>query len=192
MTVEDKVVIEKYKLEPEEFNLATEEHKSLFFDIFAQNKTKFIPGGSALNSARAANFMLKCCGHDDKIVFCGSINNDGYGLNLEKELKDRKMQTLFYKDSGKETGTCVEIIYKKEKDKKERYLCANLGASVEYKKNHYDSIMHELKKAKIIYTTAFFIDNNSDVLRNIGKYAAENNIVFAFNLSDPVFIEFNT
>merc|ERR1712147_320668 len=52
--------------------------------------------------------------------------------------------------------------------------------------------MAELEKAKLIYTTAFFITSNNEALQKVGKYAADNNIPLAYNLSATFLIQFNT
>jgi len=49
-----------------------------------------------------------------------------------------------------------------------------------------------VKKAKLIYTTAFFITSNQAALLEVAKLAAESNKPLAFNLSAGFLIRFNT
>lgn len=148
---------------------------------------EFIPGGSALNSARATNYMLTHQGHAEKLTYFGSINNDEYGKILEDALQEKKINGMFYKESGVQTGTCGVVVHEKE-----RSLCANLSAACKYATSHLDANMAELQKAKIIYTTAFFITSNNEALQKVGKFAADNNVPLAYNLSATFLIQFNT
>mgnify|MGYP001310509564 CR=1 FL=1 len=51
--------------------------------------------------------------------------------------------------------------------------------------------MAELQAAKLIYTTSFFITSNNEALQKVGKYAADNNVPLAYNLSATFLIQFN-
>lgn len=70
-------------------------------------------------------------------------------------------------------------------------MCANLSAACKYATTHLDENWEELKKAKIIYTTAFFITSNNEALQKVGKFAADNNVPLAYNLSAMFLIQFN-
>ena len=94
---------------------------------------------------------------------------------------------MFYKDSGVQTGTCGVVVHEKE-----RSLCANLSAACKYSTQHLTANMAELEKAKLIYTTSFFITSNNEALQKVGKYAAEKDIPLAYNLSATFLIQFNT
>lgn len=52
--------------------------------------------------------------------------------------------------------------------------------------------MSVLEKAKVLYTSAFFITSNVEALNEVCKYAAEKNKPLGFNLSACFLIEFNT
>ena len=52
--------------------------------------------------------------------------------------------------------------------------------------------MGVIEKAKILYTSAFFITSNVEALMKYCKYAAEHNKPLGFNLSACFLIEFNT
>ena len=93
---------------------------------------------------------------------------------------------MFYKESGKQTGTCGVVVHEKE-----RSLCANLSAACAYSTDHLNANMAELQAAKLIYTTAFFITSNNDALQKVGQYAAANNVPLAYNLSAEFLIQFN-
>lgn len=147
---------------------------------------EFIPGGSALNSARATNYMLSHQGIEEKVTYFGSISDDEYGKILENALTEKKIKGMFYKDSGVQTGTCGVVVHEKE-----RSLCANLSAACKYATSHLEANMAELQNAKLIYTTSFFITSNNEALQKVGKYAADNNVPLAYNLSATFLIQYN-
>lgn len=72
----------------------------------------------------------------------------------------------------------------------ERSLCANLAAACKYSPDHLEANKAELEKAKIIYTTSFFITSSVDSLMRVAKYATENDVPLAFNLSAVFLLQF--
>lgn len=182
----DRKLIEKYELPVGGACLANEKQQELYPELLKMEGVELIPGGSCLNSARATNYMLNHQGLDEKCTYFGSINDDEYGKILEQALIDKKIKANFYKGSGLQTGTCGVVVHEKE-----RALCANLSAACGYATDHLDNNMDDIKNAKLIYTTAFFITSNNDALQKVGKYAAENNVCLAFNLSAEFLIQFN-
>jgi len=187
VNVPDKALFDKYELPPGGACLANDKQQALYPELLTMQGVEFIPGGSALNSARATNYMLAHQGHEEKVTYFGSINDDEYGQTLEKALTDAKIKGNFFKGSGVQTGTCGVVVHEKE-----RSLCANLSAACKYATSHLESNMADLQAAKIIYTTAFFITSNNEALQKVGKYAADNNVPLAYNLSATFLIQFNT
>ena len=57
----------------------------IYDEIWNMDGVVKVPGGSSLNTVRAANFMLKDS-QPGKCAFFGSIGNDEVGTVLEKEL----------------------------------------------------------------------------------------------------------
>jgi adenosine kinase len=49
-----------------------------------------------------------------------------------------------------------------------------------------------LERAKVLYTTSFFITSNFEALLNVANYAAESNKPFGLNLSAGFLIQYNT
>ena len=54
---------------------------------------------------------------------------------------------------------------------KDRTLCANLAAACKYSIDHLANNLKELDKAKIIYTTSFFITSSNESLQKVANYA---------------------
>jgi len=142
------------------------------------------PGGSALNSSRAAQHLLKG-GNQGSVAYIGCIGNDSMGEVLEKETVNSGVHANFFKDAETPTGTCAVVVVGGE-----RALCANIAAAAKYPTNHLDSNMAFLEKAKFIYSTSFFITSNFEALIKIGKYCAENNKPFGYNLSAVFLLQF--
>lgn len=128
-----------------------------------------IPGGSALNSARATNFMLSNQGIEGKVTYFGSVGKDERGESLTKNLTDVGMNANMHIQEDTPTGTCAVIVVEKD-----RTLCANLAAACKYQTSHLEANMAELNKAKIIYSTSFFITSNVEALMKVANYAHEN------------------
>lgn len=79
VNVPDTTLFEKYKLEPGSACLASDEQQALYPELLKMDGVEFIPGGSALNSARATNYMLNHQGIAEKVTYFGSITDDEYG-----------------------------------------------------------------------------------------------------------------
>ena len=58
VNVPDKSLFEKYKLEPGMACLANDQQQELYPELLKMDGVEFIPGVSAMNTARAANYML--------------------------------------------------------------------------------------------------------------------------------------
>jgi adenosine kinase len=91
---------------------------------------KSTPGGSSLNSARAANFILRK-ENAGNVAFIGCIGNDDAGNTLVEALKEVHMFGEFARTEETGTGQCAVLV-----NGKERTLCANIGASAKYPTQH--------------------------------------------------------
>ena len=60
-----------------------------------------------------------------------------------------------------------------------RSLCANLAAAEKYQQSHFESaeIQEHVSKAQYFYATGFFLTHSPQVIRAMGKHAADNNKV---------------
>eukprot|EP00351_Strombidinopsis_sp_SopsisLIS2011_P002025 CAMPEP_0116876400 /NCGR_PEP_ID=MMETSP0463-20121206/8345_1 /TAXON_ID=181622 /ORGANISM="Strombidinopsis sp, Strain SopsisLIS2011" /LENGTH=250 /DNA_ID=CAMNT_0004522973 /DNA_START=369 /DNA_END=1121 /DNA_ORIENTATION=+ len=107
------------------------------------------------------------------------------GEVLEKETASSGVHANFSKDDETPTGTCAVVVVGKE-----RSLCANIAAAAKYPTKHLEDSMAYLEKATFIYSTSFFITSNFEALIKIGKYCAENNKPFGYNLSAVFLLQF--
>jgi len=157
----------------------------IYDELWGMEGRSAIPGGSAMNSARAANYFLKHRGQEGKVTYFGAIGTDPKGEVLAKEIADAGIAGRFHQEADTPTGTCAVLV--KGQD---RSLCANLAAACKYSPDHLEQNKEALDKAKIIYTTSFFITSSVDSLMRVAKYATENDIPLGFNLSAVFLLQF--
>jgi adenosine kinase len=186
LEIEANDLLDKYDLQHGQACLAEEKHQPLFGEIWSNDKKVVVPGGSSLNTIRAANHMLKDA-QPSKCGFFGSIGNDEIGRTLSNELQRTNIHGFFSVDQETPTGSCAVIVHNKE-----RTLCANLAACVKYKIEHLAANLAVLEKASFLYTSAFFITSNYDALLNYARFAADHNKPLGYNLSACFLIQFNT
>ena len=147
--------------------LAEPKHAALFTELMAMPGMETIPGGSALNTIRCTNFMLKASGEERACLYFGSIGKDiDVGKRLADGVEEEKLNANFSIDESTHTGKCACVIHDRE-----RALCADLGAAMKYKTEHMRENISQAESAKILYTTGFFITSNFEALMLIAKYA---------------------
>lgn len=135
----DRQLLDKYKLELGMACLATPEQLPIYEEAFKAEGRQLIPGGSALNSARACQHSLKGLGSKGKVAYAGCIGKDEFGAALEKAIDDAGMHGRFAHDETKKTGTCAVVVVGKE-----RTLCADLAACTAYPMQHLTENMVSL------------------------------------------------
>ena len=151
----DKSILDKYELGLGMACLAEEKHMPLYGELWDHKDRMVIPGGSGLNSARSANFILKNQDHSNKVVYFGSIADDTYGQILEKNVGEEGVEAKFHKCTEAPTGSCGVIVVDKE-----RTMVANLAAACKYDHEHLNKNLEYLKNSSLIYSTSFFITSN--------------------------------
>ena len=185
--LENDELLKKYELTHGLASLASEKQLSLYDEVWSVSKKMTTPGGSSLNSVRAANYMLTAAGHTRRTAFMGSIGNDEFGKTLEVELSETGVSALLHKDEKEPTGTCAVLVLENE-----RTLVANLAACLKYPTSHLDSHTVALEKTQLFYTSAFFITSNYEAMIKYAEFAATSNKPLGYNLSAPFLIQFNT
>jgi adenosine kinase len=186
LDIETTDLLIRYGLTHGQACLAEEKHQALFAELWTTPNKITIPGGSSLNSVRAANHMIKDVA-PGKCAFFGSIGNDEIGKTLSQELERTGVHGFFSVDAETPTGSCAVLIHEKE-----RTLCANLAACLKYKTEHLLANVAVLEKAAFLYTSAFFITSNYEALKTYASFAAEHDKPLGYNLSACFLIQFNT
>jgi len=69
-----------------------------------------IPGGSAMNSARAANAFMHHRGSQNKVTYFGAIGSDEKGKVLEDSITGAGIKGVFHKETETPTGTCAVLV----------------------------------------------------------------------------------
>lgn len=82
ISIEDShgALLKKYNLEAGQATLATPEQHPIYDEIFNTDGRMLVPGGSALNSARACGWsFMKHTPGKGKVAYIGCIGNDKRG-----------------------------------------------------------------------------------------------------------------
>ena len=175
--LENDDLIRKYDLEYGRACAATDKHMPLLDELWKMQDFSLCVGGSALNTIRCANFLIKAS-QPDKCVYFGSIGTDVAGEILQRDLVKEGMHGFFHKAPGYPTSTCASLVFNKE-----RTLCWYEGASGKYSTDHLISNFHVIDRTAVFYTTAYFLLTKEDALFEFIKRGHQNDKVLAFNLS---------
>lgn len=175
----DKSILEKYSLQVGQACLAEDKHMTLFEEAFQKEGRLLIPGGSGLNSSRAAQYHFSKETPGKGVVgYMGAIGKDERGDEMKKEVEKSGVKAFFQVEEDHNTGACAVVVTGKE-----RALCAHLGAAVKFHTDHLEGHWEHVDKASHIYATGFFITTNAKALKQIAEHCAEKDKPFGFNLS---------
>lgn len=157
----DGAILQKYALQAGHACLASDQHMPLFEEAFTKEGRQLIPGGSALNSARACgwSFMKETPGKG-VVGYMGSIGKDLRGEALRDDVKKSNVKAYFQVQEDGDTGACAVVVHGKE-----RALCAHLGAAVKFTTAHLEQNFEAVRQASHVYATGFFITTNAKALR---------------------------
>lgn len=165
--------------------LAEEKHQPLFQEIQKHQTLHQTPGGSAINTIRNANHMLKSK-YPGACMYFGSIGQDKIGEHVKKGVQQEGLKALWCEHEDLPTSKCAVVVHEGE-----RALCCDIGAACKYKLSHLQDNIKELDTAQILYTTGFFINSNFEAVKTIAKFAHDNDRTFAINLSAVWVIDFH-
>lgn len=158
----------------------------LFEEAFHKEGRLLIPGGSALNSARACGWSFsKQTPGKGRVGYMGAIGKDERATVLADAVKASNVEGYFEHQEGTDTGACAVVVHGKE-----RALCAFLGAAVKFSTEFLTENIDKVKQASMVYATGFFITSNATALKKIADVCAEEDKVFGFNLSAVFVIQF--
>ena len=96
----------------------------------------------------------------------GSVGDDDNAKILADAMKDYKVKTKYYLHKKKPTGSCA-VLLKNHK----RCLLPLLGAATECPTEHIKENWKYIEKAKVIYTTAYFVSTNYEALKMVIEHA---------------------
>jgi len=177
-------LLKKYGLKLNNAILAGEEHMALYKEIVSNYPAQFIAGGATQNSIRVAQWMLQTPG---STAYFGAVGQDEFGRTLEGCARDDGVTVSYQKNKDLPTGTCAVLI-----NKRERSLCANLGAANSFSLSHLETkeAADIINRGQIFYISGFFLTVSVESILHIARHAVANNKLFCMNLSAPFIIEF--
>ncbi|KAH9580175.1 Carbohydrate kinase PfkB [Trypanosoma melophagium] len=175
-----------YKLERGTASLLGEHQKNIFDDLEKMPDVKYVPGGSGLNTARVAQWILQAP-KGTFVTYVGCAADDRYGKILrESAEKDGVTMALEY-TTKEPTGSCAVCITGKE-----RTLVANLAAANCLSADHVSSatVQKHLEESNLTYFTGFTLTLDVNYVLRAAKKTREAGGIFMMNLSAPFIIEF--
>lgn len=178
----DDAFLAEHNVKPGSVTLATPEQLKLFTKLLDDfdGKVDFIPGGAAMNTARAFAWMMPAA----RVSYVGALGKDRFAEILKNALATAGVQQFFEECDTKPTGTCAGLVVNKD-----RALVAHLGAAVELSLKHMQTaeVQAAINDASIYYAEGFFLNTASspDNLISVATHAHLHNKLFCFNLSAP-------
>jgi len=185
--VQDDKILKKYGLQLGKKTLASPQALPLLKEVWQMKDRRVNVGGASINTARAANCLLKHRGTEGKVTYVGAIGIDQKAQFLEREVLNEGIDGNFYKHADIPTGTCAEIILHNG-----RSMCTDLGATCQLNMDYIHQNKHCLDGAKIIYTTGFMVSSNFESIMTVAKYATDNDIPFGLNFGAVFLLDQNT
>lgn len=176
----DDEFLKRYNLKPNDAILADETHANLYKEMIEKYQVDYTAGGATQNAIRVAQWML---GKPNATTFMGAIGNDEFGKVMETKAKEDGVNVIYQVDHSTPTGTCGVLI---TDNGKSRSLCAFLGASQNFTKQHLLANFNWVEKAKVFYISGFHLTVSPESILEIAKHAHNNaEKSFCMNLSAP-------
>eukprot|EP00884_Botryococcus_braunii_P014635 jgi/Botrbrau1/23172/Bobra.0041s0023.1 len=179
----DQGILDKYGLKLADQILAEDKHLPLFEELTARPDVSYTPGGATQNSIRIAQWLLQVPG---ATAYMGCVGDDKYGEIMRKCSLDAGVNVQYLVDPTTPTGTCATAILEAE-----RSLVANLAAANNYKVDHVKKPENWaiVEQARIVYSAGFFITVSPESILLVAKHCADNDKIYAMNLSAPFISE---
>lgn len=183
--VVDDDFLKKNGLKPDDAIMAEEKHYPMYKELTDEYTPEYIAGGSVQNSVRVAQWILK----KPKICsYFGCVGNDNYAKILKEKAEGDGVNVLYQVNEETPTGTCAVLITDEGRC---RSLCANLAAAQRFTVDHIQKpeCKEVIQKAKLFYSSGFFLVVSPETLMSLAKHSLENNLIFALNVSAPFVVE---
>lgn len=173
--------LKKYGLEIDENCEYTERQSGLIEEIQSLDDLVVTPGGSAQNSARVTQWLLKPIMGDKVVSFIGCVGGDEFGELLADKLQSIGVKTLYHIHETEPTGITAGLVTEDDK----RTLCAKLGAANSFNLRHLRTpeVENVLKNCRILYVEGYFLSHSKTAVIEVAKHANSRGKTFAFNLS---------
>jgi adenosine kinase len=161
-----------------------------YADILARKDCAFGAGGAALNTVRAAAWMIQeggvasyvgCVGEDKSseilrfaFDYCPFLKKSSLSyfplLYFSNVLSEGNVEQHFVSTKEAATGTCAVLIVDKE-----RSMVTRLGAAEKFTDAAFQSeeVQKHMKAAKLYFSTGFFLSVVPNSLVSMGKLSTE-------------------
>lgn len=178
----DEKMLTKYGLKPNDAVLVNDSQKGIYAEV-ASLSPVYVAGGAAQNAARCAQYVLP----DNSTVYLGAVGNDELADQLREANKKAGLKEIYQVVQGSPTGACACLITDHN-----RSLCTQLGAAEKFSSSHLKTgpVVEAIKQAKYYYLGGFFLTHGIESSLELAQAAAQNQKVFAMNLSAPFIAQF--
>jgi len=185
--VVDQSLLDKYELTCPNAILAEEKHVPLYKEITtAPFEAEYVAGGSAQNSIRVAQWMLKTPG---STAFAGCVGVDSHADTLRDCISKDGVMVEYLVQDVLPTGTCAVLV-----NHKDRSMVANLAAANAYKADHLqqEDVKAVWTKAKAYFVEGYFLTVSVESILTLAQHASTEGKLFGFSLSAPFICQFFT
>ena len=175
----DETFLSEFGIEHDAQILASSKTHALLFEAIKKKSVSLVPGGSAQNAIRVAQWVLTKAGHRNATTFAGCVGDDSNAAIMREELRKAGV-SCFYETTNEETGACAVCLVGRG-----RSLVARLGAAEKFKaaflaENETMWHLHD-----IFYTEGFFITVSPESISLVSKFAEDAGKIYAANISAP-------
>lgn len=180
----DEDLLKKYDLHPDDAIMAEPKHMSLYRELVQQYNAEFIAGGSAQNTLRVAQWILK---KPNVCTYFGCVGCDDYASILKQRAIADGVTVRYQETREAPTGTCAVLVTGTH-----RSLCANLAAAQKFTPDHLakEECRKSIEAARFFYATGFFVAVSPESIQLLATHAHTNKLTFIMNLSAPFVSQF--
>ena len=140
-------ILDKYKIKFGVPGNLSEEQLPVLKDLESSSKYLEFPGGSAINTIRALNYLMKLKKErENTVLYFGTIGKDEKGRTIKKLFDEEGILYKMNEQEEHHTGQCAVIIVESE-----RTPLSYCGVNDFYETKHFEENMDLLSNPEIFY-----------------------------------------